>query len=578
MTHTDIPPDAVSPLGDLGAVPPRRRRRALLIGGGIGLVALAGAYIGAAYYLGDRVPQDTQVVGVEIGGMTVTAAEATLEDGLADVQAQPVVVGAGDSEAQIDPAAVGLALDAEATVAQFTGFTFSPEVLLGHLRGLGSQPAVSTVNETDLEAAVGAAAADLDVAPVEGAVAFEGAEPVATEPVDGLSVDVEPTARRVHETWLEGDVVEAVTDPVEPTIGADAVEAAMTTIATPLTSGPVEVAVGDATTEVPPADLAAVSSLEPEGSALVLKVDGEALRAKVYELTPGIGEEPRDATVALEGSKPVVVPAVTGVGIDPAALVDAVTTAGLSTTDRTATVELVEVPPRFTTADAEALGVVEEISEFSTPMPYDPVRTQNLVTGTAKISGTLVLPGETFSLIEALGPITASRGFTVSHVVVDGVVQEAIGGGLSQLATTTFNAAYFAGMDDVFHKPHSRWFDRYPEGREATMFAPSLDMKWRNNTDYGVLVQAWVADSRTHVRLWGTDVWDVESVTGPRYNFRSPTTVYNSSPGCTPESGGQSGFSVQVTRTRQQAGQAPETQTWTTTYQPWNKVVCGSAP
>lgn len=579
MTDETKRPDA-APAQDPGTTPTprRRRRRGLLIGGGIGLLVLVAAYFGAAYYLGDRVPQDTRVAGVEIGGMTVPEAEAALEEGLADVETMPVVVSAGDSQAQIDPAEVGLALDAEATVDRLTGRTFSPAVLLGHLVGLGDEPAISTVDEARLQTAVAAAAEDLDVPQVEGAVVFEGAEAVAVQPVDGLEVDVEATTARITDTWLEG-VVEAVTDPVEPTIDADAVDEAMTTIALPLTSAPIGVAVGEeSTTQVPPAELAAASTLEPEGSALVLRIDGEALRSTVYELTPGIGEESRDATVALEGGRPVVVPAVTGVGIDPETLAEVAAAAALSSDDRTARVELVAVEPEFTTADAEALGIVEVISEFSTPMPYDPVRTQNLVTGTAKISDTVVMPGETFSIIEALGPITQARGFTVSHVVVDGVVQEAIGGGLSQLATTTYNAAYFAGMDDVFHKPHSRWFDRYPEGREATMFTPSLDMKWRNNTEYGVLVEAWVADSRTHVRFWGTDVWDVESVTGPRYNFTQPTTVYNTSAGCTPESGGRSGFTVQVTRTRQRDGEPPETQTWTTTYQPWNTVVCGAAP
>ena len=70
-----------------------------------------------------------------------------------------------------------------------------------------------------------------------------------------------------------------------------------------------------------------------------------------------------------------------------------------------------------------------------------------------------------------------------------------LGGGLSQISTTTYNAAYFAGMDIVTHKPHSRWFSRYPEGREATIWSPDLDMKFKNSTPYGVLVQAWVVST-----------------------------------------------------------------------------------
>ncbi len=584
VTQPDTPasapedPAARSPLGDLGTEPARRRWPKVVLGIGIGVAVLGGAYLAAAYYLGDRVPRETSVAGVQIGGMTASQAEEALSEGLADVGAQPVVIVVDGANVQVDPVAVGLALDAEATVDQFTGYTLEPRVLLGHVLGLGEQPAVSTVDTADLEAAVGAAAPELEVAPVEGAIGFSGTEAVPVEPADGVAVDVEATSALLRETWLEGGPVVGVTEVVEPTVDAEAVQTAMETIAGPLTSAPISVAAGETVTPIPLEALVAVSRIEPEGAGLVLRIDGEALKAKVYELTPGIGEEPKDASIVLQGGAPVVVPSVAGVGIDAAALADAAAVAAVSTTDRTARIELVQVEPELTTEEAQALGIVEKVSEFSTPMPYDPVRTQNLVAGTAIISGDIVMPGETFSLIDALGPITAARGFTMSHVVVDGNVSEALGGGLSQLATTTYNASYFAGMDDVFHKPHSRWFDRYPEGREATMFTPSIDMQWRNNTQYGVLVQAWVANSRTHVALWSTKVWDVESVTGPRYNITAPRTVYNTSADCTPESGGQSGFTVQVTRTRTRAGEAPETQKWTTTYQPWNRIVCGAAP
>lgn len=570
-----------SPLGDLGQQggPPRRRWRGVLVVAGAAAGLLVAGYAAAALVLADEVPRETTVAGVALGGMSAAEAQRALEDGLADVAAQPVVVVAGETQGQVDPATVGLALDAEATVDTLTGVTFDPRVLLGHLVGLGEQPAVSTVDVADLEAAVGALAADLDLPAVEGAIAFDGDEPVVTEPVVGRVTDVEATAARIQEQWLEGEPVEAVTIDRAPVIGADAVETALTTLAEPLVSAPISVAVstGPATT-VAVDDLVAAVRIVPEGDALVLDVDGDALAATVLSRLPDVGTPATDATVVIENGAPVVKPAAPGVGLDVDGLEEAVAAAVVSGVDRTAQVELVETEPTVTTEAVQALGIVEKVAEFSTPMPYDPVRTQNLVTGTGIINGTIVMPGETFSLIEALGPITLDRGFTISHVVVDGNVSEAIGGGLSQLATTTYNAAHFAGMDDVFHKPHSRWFDRYPMGREATMFTPDIDLQWGNNTEHGILVQAWVADSRTHVALWSTKVWDVESVTGSPYAFTQPRTVYSTASTCTPESGGKRGFTVQVTRTRTREGQEPETQTWTTTYQPWNNIVCGPAP
>jgi vancomycin resistance protein YoaR len=572
-------PQAEEPiLADVGtSEPPKRRSTALRVVLVVVLVLVA-AYVAAAYFLGDRVPRDTQVAGVEIGGRTAPAAEQALAESLAEVQQQPVTLVAREAQAQINPAEAGLALDAEATVDELTGFSLSPALLLGHLLGLGPQPAVSTVDEAGLQAALQAAAEDLDTAPVEGAINLAGnrAEPV--EPQDGYAVDVEETAERIRETWLEGEPVEAVLDVQEPTIGSAAVGAAMEDVAEPLTSGPIAIRTDSITTEIPVEELLAVSRIDPDGDELVLRIDGAGLQATLHRLAPQIGEAPRDATVVLQGGRPVVVPAASGIGVDPEQLAEAATRAALSTSDRTAVVDLVEVQPSFTTEQAEALRIVEKVSEFSTPLTADRQRTQNLIVGTAKINGTLVRPGETFSLLDALGPITPAAGFNESGVVVEGFVSRAVGGGLSQLATTTYNAAYFAGMEDVFHQTHSRWFDRYPEGREATIFTPSVDLTWRNNTEYGVLVQAWVAGNRTWVALWSTKYWDVRSVTGPRYNITRPTTVYNTSDDCTPESGGSPGFTVQVTRTVSRAGEVVENRTLTTRYQPWNRVVCGPPP
>ena len=141
--------------------------------------------------------------------------------------------------------------------------------------------------------------------------------------------------------------------------------------------------------------------------------------------------------------------------------------------------------------------------------PFNPTRTLNLEAGTAHINGTLVMPGDRFSLLDALRPISTSNGYHSSGVVENGFESNAVGGGLSQVSTTTFNAAFEAGLKDVTHQPHSRYFSRYPEGREATLWDPSIDMVFENNTGHGVLIQAYVTDSDVVVKMWGTDVFEI---------------------------------------------------------------------
>src|SRR5690606_30864833 len=151
-----------------------------------------------------------------------------------------------------------------------------------------------------------------------------------------------------------------------------------------------------------------------------------------------------------------------------------------------------------------------------TPITADPDRNHNLALAAERITGTLLLPGETFSLVETVGPISAANGYRGAPVVVDGRLTDGVGGGMSQVATTTYNAAFLAGLEDVEHTPHSYWFSRYPEGREATVYEGVLDLKFRNTTPYGVLMQAWLADGRLHVATWSTPYWEVETSTSGR--------------------------------------------------------------
>ncbi|MFC7404987.1 VanW family protein [Georgenia alba] len=569
--------DGGSPLVGFEEERPRRGRRRALTALVV-LVVLAAAYVGVAWFLGDRVPNGTTVAGVPIGGMPAAEARSTLDEELGPVAREPIPVTVGDGVSSIDPAATGMTFDAAATTDELVGFTLDPRVLWGRLFGLGAVEPVTTVDEPALRESLTSAATELDVAPVEGAIAYSGVSPDVTEPEPGTAVDVDAAVTAVADRWLtEERPLELPTEEVPPTVGQDAVQSALEDLAEPLVSGPVTVKVGDRIAEVPPEQLARHATFVADGDRLRLELDGERLADAVVDINPDIEVAGEDARIVLGSDGPEIQPSTTGRGFDPERLADAVHEAGTSSR-RTAEVQLVESEPEFTTEDAEALGVHEVIAEFSTPMPYDPVRTSNLETGAAKASGTLVMPGEEFSLLDAIGPISEANGYVSSGVVEDGFESTATGGGLSQLSTTLYNVAFLAGMDDVAHTPHSRWFDRYPQGREATLWEPSTDMVWRNNTDHGVLVEAWVSSDQVHARLWGTDVWDVETWTSDPYDVVEPQTVYNPSPECIPESGGQSGFSVTVTRQRSRDGGPVDEQTWNWTYSPWNHVVCGSPP
>ncbi|GMA30581.1 VanW family protein [Litorihabitans aurantiacus] len=546
------------------------------------MLVLGGAYVAAVLTTADRLPREAVVAGVDVSGQGRDEAVASVEAALADRTSQAIPITVGDVEASISPADAGLRLDAAATVDRLTGAAWNPADLYTRLLGSDQADAVTLVDQEALGAALADSADVVAVPPVDATIGFADGAAVVTDPADGSELDVPGAVTVLSEQWLTASsAIDLPVTVLTPSLGQSAVDTAMSQIVDPLLSGPVTVQAGDLTTELDPATISAAATVTGQDGAFSLALDAEALAQTVSDALPEAGQAPKDASFTFADGRPQIVPSENGTGIDPAQLGSAVQAAATSTSERTAAVELVGAEAEFSTADAEALGVTEVIGEFSTPLPpgNDAPRTGNISTGAEKVTGVLLKPGETFSLIENVGPINAASGYRPSGVVENGNVSTAYGGGLSQLSTTLFNAAFEAGLEDVEHKPHTRWFARYPEGREATLFEGSIDMRFTNTTEHGVLVQAFVDGGRTWARMWGTPTFSTEITTGSRYALRSPSTVYNTRGDCTPEGGGQGGFSVDVRRVVTRLDGSPVAdKTYSTTYVPWNRVVCGPDP
>ncbi|MBT0992800.1 VanW family protein [Cellulomonas sp. DKR-3] len=559
--------------------PVRRWPRRLLIGAAT-LVVLGGAYVGACYATADRVPRGTTVAGVDVGGLTEEEAVARLDDELASTLDSPVDVVAQEVQATIDPVEAGLGFDAQATVEGLTGVDLADPSRLWHqVVGVADREPVTTVDDAALDRAVESLETSLSQAPVDGAIVFVDGSAQATDAADGWALDAEGAADAVAAEWLEAaQPIELPTTTVEPAITQAETDAALHDVAEPLVDAPISVTVEGELAVLQPSDVSAAASMQPEDGSLVLHLDGEALADEVVSQLPdGTLKTAADAHFGFKDDKPVLVPGRVGTTVDPDDLAKALGKASTAQ-DRTAAVAVTETDPENTSEAMKKLGVKEVVSEFSTPLTSEPQRTINITQGLENITGVLVRPGETFSLTEALGPLDAAHGFVQAGAIVNGEHTDAWGGGLSQVSTTTFNAAYFAGMEDVEHTPHSEWFSRYPEGREATIFTGVLDMRWKNTTPYGALLQGWVADGRAYVRIWSTKYFTVESTTSGRSGVVQPTTVYSDSDTCSPQSAGNPGFTVTVTRELYLKGDLQETTSKTWRYRPQNAVVCGDPP
>jgi vancomycin resistance protein YoaR len=174
--------------------------------------------------------------------------------------------------------------------------------------------------------------------------------------------------------------------------------------------------------------------------------------------------------------------------------------------------------PELTEADAQRLGIEEEVSSFTTSMVAGQSRNNNIRQAADYLDGSVVLPGERLSLNDAIGRRTTARGFGAGGFIRDGEIVEVVGGGVSQMATTFMNAAWFAGVELIEFRPHSLYFSQYPVGRESTMSGNTLDVVFENDSPYGILVTTDHSDTHLTVSFWSTDWAEVDTWTGEPFN------------------------------------------------------------
>lgn len=551
------------------------------------LALAAGGYAGSKYYVGDKVPRGVEISGVDVGGLARADALAALEREFADRADQPIEVTVEGRSEQLRPAEIGLEIDYEATLdAAGARPGWTPARQWEFYAGGPDVDAVVAFDEDLLDTKLAALSEGLGTPPKDGEVRFRNNGRIRTvEPEDGRAIEPAAAREALGAAYLSGEgSAELNVVATTPEIDAGDVSAAVTELAEPAVAAPVTFGFGDAEVKFGKRKIARSLRMVPEDGELVLQVRRQRLLRLMADATTD--GEPVDATVELVGGEPQVVPAKPGVSYDPddvvATFLRLVQASGAA---RTGSIEAQVTEAEFSTEDAEALGIVEKVSEFTTYYPHSDYRNVNIGRAAELTDGTVLKPGEIFSMNDIVGERTAENGFTQGYIISNGILKQDYGGGVSQLATTLFNAMYFAGLEDVEHKPHSFYISRYPVGRESTIAWGSFDFRFRNDTEYGVLVHSYINPSTptsqgsVTVEMYSTKVWDITSANSDRYAYTSPSTRYIQDPGCEPHEG-WSGFQIDVTRTFREHGEdeVHHTETFHTVYQPSDHVVCGPTP
>jgi vancomycin resistance protein YoaR len=574
--HDHVPPapDGGAPAVEPPAPPaPRRGRRTLIAGlTVVALVVAAGA--GARWALTGDVPRGVTVLGVDLGGLARSEAAAALRAHLAaDPRATATVqVRVEGRAATLRPADIGLVVDVDATVA--AAATGRPSLF--------SDRAVAPVIAVDtdlLDAALRKAVGRVGTAMRAPAVTFTGLTPKAVHPRPGRGLDPQRSADAVRAGWLTGEPVTVPLVELHPATTAEQVDQIVETIARPAVAGPITITSDRGTLTVPPAAIAKSLVLTADRTGRIEpRIDPAKLRAAVAPALARIEVAARDASFTFAGGKPKIVAGAEGRGIDLAALAPPLLSAATSADARTVQASLTATAPATSVADLEKLGVKEKVSTFTTNFTggLSSPRSQNIVTAAKQVRGALVRPGKTFSLNRHTGERGYAQGYKDAPVIVGGHLQPGVGGGVSQFTTTLFNASYYAGLEDVEHKPHSYYFDRYPAVIESTIFWPDLDFRFRNDSPYGVLIDtAWTSDSVT-VSMWSTRVWDkVTTEWSARRNVTSPPTITKpDGPDCIATSG-LIGFTQDAWRLFHKDGKVAKREKFTWKYDPEPRFICG---
>jgi vancomycin resistance protein YoaR len=500
----------------------RALRYTLLGAGGLALLLLV---IGFAFSgSSNSLPKGAEIADVDVGGLSPQAAQQQLEQRALELRGEPVVFTRNDRRFAITPASLAVEVDWAAAVeaARQEGEGLGP--VQGFRRigvrvfGADVSPAVD-VYEPALERQLNLIAAALDDPHRDASVRLRGLEPRIVKGREGVVLDREAASQMIVQA-LAGFERRPLALPVRidrPKVRAADLALAERQVETAV-SAPVTLTLGPTTYRIPRWRIAKLLALPRNGSR-TLRVGGPYAERYFKRLERTVGKLARDADFAVRASgKIAVVPHRNGRELDVKQTSRALLAAALAPTSaaRVAELEIVSKTPTRTTAEAKAMGITGLVGGYTTIYGGIANRIHNVQLVSRLIDNTLIPPGSQFSFNRTTGERTVEKGFLEAPVIINGELQTGLGGGVCQVSTTVFNAAYEAGLPIDTRTNHALYISHYPQGRDATVDYPNIDLKFRNDTDKWLLLRTFVGSSSLTVNLYGKPTGRrVESETGP---------------------------------------------------------------
>ncbi len=478
------------------------------------LAALAGMVLGLAFAGSpSRLANGVRIAGVDVGGKTPRQARSILErraDALASV---PVTFRVGSRTWQLQPRHLGIRVDWHAAVdaVRRQGNGFGP--LRGFrrldLRFFGADVAPPTqVYDVALEDKLNEISAAVNVPHREASIVLRGLRPEVVPSRTGHLLDRHAAAATIVRA-LASLNREPVGLPIQidrPKITAGDLRVAQAQVRTAL-SASVHLTLGATRWNLRPPRIARVLELPADGRRDV-RIGGAGASSWFAALAKRVDRPPADADWAVGKSGIRVIPDRSGHVLDVPRSTKALLGAALVTAPelRSANLTVESVSADRTTAEARAMDINGLVASYQTFYGGEPNRIHNVQLVSHLVDKHVIAPGETFSFNGTTGARTEDKGFLEAPVIINGELKTGLGGGVCQVSTTVFNAAYEAGLPIVSRTNHALYISHYPQGRDATVNYPDTDLKFTNDTGHWILLRTWVGSSSLTVALYGTPV------------------------------------------------------------------------
>ncbi|MDQ4091547.1 MAG: VanW family protein [Actinomycetota bacterium] len=511
--------DQLEATGRLPAVepPPPRSRRGPLAVRVLVVAALAAAVVVALWAVDTKTSEDQVARKVTLGGRSIAGMDAVeLQAAVAELAAQyqgaGVVVEAPDGGFEATAPELGLSVVQSETAADAMAVGRTGNVaarIWGWARSFVLErpaPVRIDVNAAAMERIV----RERDpkrTPPTEPSVMVKDDKVVPKPGQPGRGISTSSVLDALRRAGPEGLPlrISADRDAIPPRFPLDAA-ARLAEQAETISAGGVPVSAGPVTATVPASVVRGWFRTQATEEELKLTVDASDAPGALAELFPEPAVPPVDAGFTVTGGRVSITPAKAGSGCCGPGAVTAIQSALLRQSGTTPiNLPLKPVAPSRDDEAARKLGIVEPIGTFTTNHAAGEPRVQNIHRIADLIRGAVIAPGATFSVNDHVGRRTTANGFVAAPVIDhEYKFTDDVGGGISQFATTIFNAAFFAGLDIPSYYMHGIYISRYPYGRESTISFPAPDVRIRNNTPYGVLIWPTYTATSITVTMYST--------------------------------------------------------------------------